>query len=952
MRPEAGPGRSGVIRWRDQLAELGGLGNALRAAVLSDDVVAAIAAAVRIRQLRAELAPADDGELAWTSDQLAALADVAELIAPARAADSMLARWLARPLPGDAALLATPLGIATLADAMLPEVWDLARDVVVLVGDALAPVADVLADIGQRRIVRFAADRPLAELNVAIRTVQQCPPGRMVVRTELGVAPDVAAAIARTVEQAISDLRIQRNTVATVSRTWVDQGLANLPALARWPSIAQVGDRLRGLPLAIVAPGPSLARNAHRLRELRGRAVIAAFSHSLRPVIAAGVTPDLVIAVDPQDLRYHFAGCDVSRSYLVNAATVHPGLFELGARGCLGVASNARIDDWVYDGLGDDAVAAGGGSVATTALSLALRWGCDPVIFVGLDLSFSNDAYYVATSVDGGAKPCVDDDGVVRVDGWSDGFRTMRGHSGAAPGERVVELPGWHGGTVRSSFMFAMFHRWFVDRLAGDGLPTVFNCTEGGAFVDGMRHRPLADVIAELPHDVDGLAALDAVVAATDATARRARLTRHLTAQLRALARCRNLARRARRLAATADPRLTDVERRLAAELRAAARRLAARPARARAGDRPGAAARRRRDLPAGVARRVRHAARRDRPARAGAAPSARPASPRHRRKRAAMSTRRDGPRVVAVSGGKGGVGKSTIAANLALALGRLGHRVTLVDADLGAANLHTMLGVFHPPRTLADVIDGSVDSLDAIAQPCRDSTCRFVAGVARPGSANLGDDELARIIDAVWQADAECVIVDIGAGANHNVLDLVNAADIKLVVLTPQLTSLHNAYAMLKACVHRAVRSLAGGDTEQALVDSALGSEHRARTISQLLSVLRPLDGDVAERISSTLYRFGLGLIGNQLAGPGDAAMLERIGTMIRDHLAVHAPVMSTVPSSPTLAGGLKSRTALDDTLPPFRRLAAAVLDVDLEQLRASSRQPHARRHWARRAG
>jgi flagellar biosynthesis protein FlhG len=203
---------------------------------------------------------------------------------------------------------------------------------------------------------------------------------------------------------------------------------------------------------------------------------------------------------------------------------------------------------------------------------------------------------------------------------------------------------------------------------------------------------------------------------------------------------------------------------------------------------------------------------------------------------------------------------------------------------------------------------------------------------MARPGSADLGDDDVARVIAAARAAPAELVILDVGAGASRNVLDLVLAADVKLCVLIPQLTSLHNAYAMLKACAHRAVHAhAAGDDTAQSLIDSALGSERKARTIAQLLEVLRPLDAGLADRIAATLHGFNLRLVGNQLGNPSDAAMLERIGTMILDHLSIRAPVIATIPSSPTLAGGLRSRTALDATLPPFRRLAAAIVDLEI---------------------
>src|SRR5262249_21652419 len=157
-----------------------------------------------------------------------------------------------------------------------------------------------------------------------------------------------------------------------------------------------------------------------------------------KPVLAAGVTPDLVVTVDPQDVRYHFAGCDVSRTCLVNAATVNPSLFDMPAR-YLTLSANSAIDDWIFAGLGEDAVVPGGGSVATTAFSLALRWHCDPIIFVGLDLSFPGGNYYVTTSSDGGARAVVDDRGVMRVEGWSADFRAMKAGGGpAAVGERAI----------------------------------------------------------------------------------------------------------------------------------------------------------------------------------------------------------------------------------------------------------------------------------------------------------------------------------------------------------------------------------------------------------------------------------------------------------------------------------------------------------------------------------
>src|ERR1041385_8812609 len=247
-------------------------------------------------------------------------------------------------------------------------------------------------------------------------------------------------------------------------------------------------------------------------------------------------------------------------------------------------------------------------------------------------------------------------------------------------------------------------------------------------------------------------------------------------------------------------------------------------------------------------------------------------------------------PRIIAVAGGKGGVGKSTIAVNLALALGRLGHRVTLVDADLGAANLHTMLGVLNPTTGIGDFLDHRVDTLDALKTPVAVPTLSLVSGTSRPGPPTRARRDKLGVLSAIARLDADCVVLDVGAGSSFNVVDFVAAADHKLLVLTPQLPSLHNAYALLKACVHPIGRRLALDDVQQGLVDSALGHDTRARTIAHLLGVLRPLDAVLGDRIADTLARFGVGIVANQVETAADAGALSRMSPLIHDHLQIHA--------------------------------------------------------------
>lgn len=308
------------------------------------------------------------------------------------------------------------------------------------------------------------------------------------------------------------------------------------------------------------------------------------------------------------------------------------------------------------------------------------------------------------------------------------------------------------------------------------------------------------------------------------------------------------------------------------------------------------------------------------------------------------MSAKRRRPRIIAIGGGKGGVGKTTVAANLALTIGRIGYRVVVVDFDLGAANLHTALDVLHPRQTLADYIDHRTEDLEPLAIPITPSV-RLIAGTSRPGAANLYATERLRILRAVAKIEADVVLIDVGAGASYMVVDTFAAADQKLVVMSPQLTSVHNAYAMLKACVHRVIRKHVVDETQTNLIDAALGQELKARTVAQLLDVLRPLDQAVVDSITHTLDNFGVALLGNQISTPGEADALRRITPLIRDHLGIHAPLVGAIHRSPSLAGSLKAGVGTiasrpnDEATHAFRHLAETLLGVQVAGVRGHSK-------------
>ncbi len=153
----------------------------------------------------------------------------------------------------------------------------------------------------------------------------------------------------------------------------------------------------------------------------------------------------------------------------------------------------------------------------------------------------------------------------------------------------------------------------------------------------------------------------------------------------------------------------------------------------------------------------------------------------------------------IAITSGKGGVGKTNIAVNLAACLAASGRRVTLVDLDTGLANADVLLDVT-PRHTLADVLSGqrAIGEI-AVTTPCG---IRFIGGASGDVAlANMNRIERRRLADAVRSLGgaAEIVIYDCGAGISDNVLVFAQQADVVTVVSTPESTSLTDAYAMTK---------------------------------------------------------------------------------------------------------------------------------------------------------
>lgn len=204
-------------------------------------------------------------------------------------------------------------------------------------------------------------------------------------------------------------------------------------------------------------------------------------------------------------------------------------------------------------------------------------------------------------------------------------------------------------------------------------------------------------------------------------------------------------------------------------------------------------------------------------------------------------------PKILAIGGGKGGAGKSVFSTIMAFWLARIGHRTVLMDVDLGGANLHILLGIKSPDRTLNDFITRRFGELEDICIDTSEKNLRLISGASDVLSlANPHFSQKIKLMTHLSRLDADYVVLDLGAGTSFNVLDFFLIAHKKIVVLTPEPTSIQNAYIFVRNAVYRKLSRLSSKNPSlQALIKMAMDPKNvlKIRTIKELFQFIEESD-------------------------------------------------------------------------------------------------------------
>jgi flagellar biosynthesis protein FlhG len=246
---------------------------------------------------------------------------------------------------------------------------------------------------------------------------------------------------------------------------------------------------------------------------------------------------------------------------------------------------------------------------------------------------------------------------------------------------------------------------------------------------------------------------------------------------------------------------------------------------------------------------------------------------------------------IIPVASGKGGVGKSMLSANLAIALGQAGKKVLLVDLDLGASNLHLVLGLQSPTAGIGTVLTGSTEFKDCIL-PTAYPNLLFIAGDSEiPGLTSLKAGQKSALNKNLLKTDADYLILDLGAGTHPGILDFFLTSPQGIVVTAPSVTATLNAYLFLKNTVFHLMYSCfkKGSPAFEYLENLKTdNSSLRRMYIPRIIEEIAKIDPENAERFRKRADSFHPRLVMNMIDDPKDADKALKIRRSCKEYLNI----------------------------------------------------------------
>lgn len=270
---------------------------------------------------------------------------------------------------------------------------------------------------------------------------------------------------------------------------------------------------------------------------------------------------------------------------------------------------------------------------------------------------------------------------------------------------------------------------------------------------------------------------------------------------------------------------------------------------------------------------------------------------------------------LIAVGGGKGGVGKSFVSTNLAIFLANMGYNTVIIDLDLGGANVHTWLGEGTPSLGLSHFLEQDKSPLQEYAIPTKFRNLRMISGCNDSlEAADLSEQNRSRLMSAIFQTKADYIIMDLAAGTHASTLDFFLMARKHLVTFTPEPSSIENAYRFMKAAFFRRIKRYEIQLNLQSRIENIMRDHGRlgVKSPADLIRQIKKEDPENGARLAQYMRYLEFNIILNQARTAKDADLGRSIPSVCNKYFGIPAQFLGHLDYDNAVWQSLRKRSPL----------------------------------------